>query len=53
MRNPLCQGCTVGDLVVTAITRSGDRIAFIAEDQRWTYRRLGALVSTTPTMSAC
>ena len=47
MSNPLYQGCTVGDLVVTAIARGGDRIVFIAEDQRWTYRQLGALVSTT------
>ena len=45
--NPLYQGSNVGDLVVTAITRGGDRIAFIADDQRWTYRQLGALVSTT------
>ena len=43
---PLYEGCTVGDLVVSAVTRGGDRVAFIHEDTRWTYRQLGALVST-------
>ncbi len=42
----LYQGCTVGDLVVSAIARGGDRVAFIADDARWTYRQLGALTST-------
>jgi fatty-acyl-CoA synthase len=41
----LYQGCTVGDLVVSAIHRGGDRIAFISDDTQWTYRELGALVS--------
>ena len=45
MSNPLYQGCTVGDLVVTAIHRGGDRVAFISDDTQWTYRHLGALVS--------
>ena len=44
--NPLYDGCTVGDLVVSAIARGGDRVAFISDDARWTYRQLGALVST-------
>ena len=43
---PLYDGCTVGDLVVSAVTRGGDRVAFIHDDTRWTYRQLGALVST-------
>ena len=43
--NPLYQGCTVGDLVVSAVTRGGARTAFISDDVRWTYRELGAKVS--------
>ena len=43
----LYDGCTVGDLVASAVTRGGDRIAFISGDTRWTYRQLGALISTT------
>ena len=43
--SPLYQGCTVGDLVIRAITRGGDRTAFISDRTRWTYRELGALVS--------
>ena len=45
MTDPLYQGCTVGDLVVRAIARGGDRVAFISDDTRWTYRQLGALIS--------
>ncbi|MBL8353017.1 MAG: AMP-binding protein [Burkholderiaceae bacterium] len=45
MSNPLYQGCSVGDLVVSAIARGGDRIAFIGDDARWTYHRLGERVS--------
>jgi fatty-acyl-CoA synthase len=45
MNDTLYQGCTVGDLVVTAIRRGGDRVAFISGDRRMTYRQLGALVS--------
>ena len=41
----LYDNCSVGDLVVTAIARGGDRLAFIGDDTRWTYRELGALVS--------
>ena len=43
----LYDGCTVGDLVASAVTRGGDRTAFISGDTRWTYRQLGALISTT------
>ena len=46
MVDPLYQGCSVGDLVVSAIHRGGGRTAFISDDTRWTYRQLGALVST-------
>ena len=46
MADPLYQGCSVGDLVVSAIHRGGGRTAFISDDTRWTYRQLGALVST-------
>ena len=45
MGNPLYDGCNVGDLVISAIARGGDRVAFIADDTRWTYRQLGARVS--------
>jgi fatty-acyl-CoA synthase len=43
--NPLYDGCTVGDLVVAAVARGGDRDAFIGDDTRWTYRQFGARVS--------
>ena len=42
---PLYQGATVGDLVISAIARGGDRTAFISGDEAWTYRELGAKVS--------
>ncbi len=45
MGNALYDGCSVGDLVVSALARGGDRDAFIGDDTRWTYRQLGALVS--------
>jgi fatty-acyl-CoA synthase len=47
MSNPLYDGCNVGDLVVSAIARGGDRVAFIADDTQWTYRQFGDRVSTT------
>ena len=43
--NPLYQGCNVGDLVISAIARGGERVAFISDDTRWTYRELGAKIS--------
>jgi len=46
MTDKLYDGCTVGDLVVSAVARGGDRVAFNSDDTRWTYRQLGALVST-------
>ncbi len=45
MNDKLYQGCSGGDLVVTAIRRGGDRVAFISGDTQMTYRQLGALVS--------
>ena len=45
MNDKLYDHCSVGDLVVSAIARGGDRVAFICDDTRWTYRQLGALVS--------
>ena len=46
MNDKLYQGCNVGDLVLSAVTRGGDRVAFICDGTRWTYRQLGAMVST-------
>ncbi len=43
--NPLYQGCTVGDLVASAIARGGGRTAFISDDLRWTYSQLGTKIS--------
>ena len=45
MTETLYQHGNVGDLVVSAITRGGDRVAFISDDASWTYRELGALIS--------
>ena len=45
MNHQLYDNCSVGDLVVSAIARGGDRVAFICDDTRWTYRELGAKVS--------
>ena len=36
MGNVLYDGCSVGDLVIGAIARGGDRDAFIGGDTRWT-----------------
>src|SRR5690554_6785385 len=41
----LYQGCSMGDLVVRAIQRGGDRIAFIFDDERISYREFGARLS--------
>ncbi|MBC7726809.1 MAG: AMP-binding protein [Microbacteriaceae bacterium] len=45
MNDKLYDNCSVGDLVVSALARGGDRVAFICDDTRWTYRQLGAMVS--------
>ncbi len=41
----LYQGGNMGDLLITAIQRGGDRVAFIHGEQQTTYREFGALVS--------
>ena len=38
-------GPTLGDLMVTAIRRGGDRIAFIHDDTQISYRRFGEMLS--------
>ena len=45
MGNPLYDGSSVGELVISAIARGGERTAFIGDDTSWTYRELGARVS--------
>ena len=40
----LHDACSMGDLVVRAIERGGDRVAFILEDQSITYREFGVLL---------
>ena len=44
-RSPLHDECSMGDLVVRAIQRGGDRVAFALDDQAVTYREFGALLS--------
>ena len=39
------EGCTCGDLVVRAIRRGGDRVAFALDEQRITYREFGESLS--------
>jgi len=41
MSTSLYDGCTMGDLVVRAIQRGGDRVAFVLDDQSITYREFG------------
>jgi fatty-acyl-CoA synthase len=41
MSSPLHDGCTMGDLVVRAIERGGDRVAFVLDDQSLTYLEFG------------
>lgn len=41
----LHQGCSMGDLIVRAIRRGGDRDLFILGDERVTYREFGARLS--------
>ena len=45
MPNPLYDGCSVGELFISAIARGGERTAFIGDHTRWSYRELGARVS--------
>ncbi len=39
------QGCSMGELVVRAVQRGGDRVAFILDQQRITYREFGESLS--------
>jgi fatty-acyl-CoA synthase len=41
----LYDGCTTGHLLVRAIERGGDRVAFVDGDAQLTYRQVGARVS--------
>jgi len=43
--NALYQGCSMGDLVVRAIQRGGDRDAFVLDDEHISYREFGARLS--------
>ena len=45
MADPLYDGVSVGDLVVTAIARGGERTAFIGDHRQYSYRELGARIS--------
>ena len=45
MAGPLYDGASVGDLVVTAIARGGERTAFIGDHVEYSYRELGARIS--------
>ncbi len=40
----LYDGCSMGDLVLRAIQRGGDRVAFVLDDQQITYREFGTLL---------
>jgi fatty-acyl-CoA synthase len=39
------EGCTAGDLVIRAIQRGGDRVAFVLDERRITYRDFGESLS--------
>jgi fatty-acyl-CoA synthase len=41
----LYEGCTMGDLIIRAIHRGGDRVAFILDEQSITYAQFGRLLS--------
>src|SRR5690606_2099807 len=41
----LYEGCSMGELVITAVQRGGDRPAFVHGDDTITYRQLGLEVS--------
>jgi fatty-acyl-CoA synthase len=45
MADALYDGASVGDLVVTAIARGGERTAFIGDHVQYSYRELGAHIS--------
>jgi len=41
----LYEGCGMGDLIVRAVQRGGDRVAFVLDDRQLTYREFGELLS--------
>ena len=45
MNDPLHTECSMGDLMLRAIERGGDRVAFVCDDTRLTYRQFGSLLS--------
>ncbi len=45
MTSALYQGSSMGDLLLTAIQRGGDKTAFIVDDRSLTYREFGDLLS--------
>ncbi len=45
MSDPRHHASTVGDLLISAIGRGGERTAFVGDELSWTYRQLGELVS--------
>jgi fatty-acyl-CoA synthase len=45
MSNGIAHGGTIGNLVVSAISRFGDRPAIADENVRWTYREFGDRVA--------
>ena len=45
MINEVFQGCSMGDLIITAVQRGGDRDAFILGDVRVSYRQMGQKLS--------
>lgn len=45
MRDEVFKGCSMGDLIVTAVQRGGDRDAFVLGDAHTTYRQMGQQIS--------
>ena len=41
----LVEGCTMGDLIIRAIHRGGDRTAFVLDEQTMSYAQFGAALS--------
>ena len=39
------EGCSLGDLIVRALARGGDRIAFVDDDRSLSYREVGEMLS--------
>ena len=43
--DPLYAGCTMGELIIRALQRGGDRIAFVLDEQSISYREFAAQLS--------